>query len=243
MSWTDLAVRRSAVVAACAVSLALALSACGSSHLVEDADASPDDSRARQVSPTAASTTAIAATVHAAQRAYNRETRGSKLNRETDRIARDPVLLSALARGDTTAAQSEAKAQLLRPANHLDHVTRISVVRASRPLLNATLNSDGAFVDAPARRELQLHGRHLGTLLVSIQDVTGFVKLVHRRTLAEVVARGSSGQVRTSLPAAAHLRLPATGSMTIAGRNYAVRSFRELAWGGEALTVWILAAA
>jgi hypothetical protein len=240
MSWTDLAVRRAAVVAACAVSLALALSACGSSHLVEDADARADDSIARPVSPTAASTTAIAATVRAAQRAYNRETKGSKLQRQADRIASDAILLGALARGDVAAAQSEAKSQLLSASNHFDHVTRISVVRGSRALVNATLNSDGAFVDAPARRELRLHGRRLGTLLVSIQDVTGFVKLVHRRTLAEVVARGSSGQVRTSLPAAARLRLPTMGSVTIAARNYNVRSFRELAWGGEVLTVWIL---
>ena len=130
----------------------------------------------------------------------------------------------------------------MSPSNHFDHVTRISVLRGPRVLANATLNSDGVFVVAPAVRELRLHGRRLGTLLVSIQDVTGFVKLVHRRTGAEVVVRGGSGQVRESLSAAGRARLPASGGVRIAGHNYLVRSFRELGWGGEPLAVWVLVA-
>ena len=172
--------------------------------------------------------------------AYKRETGGSKLRREADRIARDGILLSALAGGDVAAAQAEADAQLRSAANHLDHVTRISVLRGGRVLVNATLNSDGRFVVAPARRDLRLRGRRVGTLLVSIQDVTGFVKLVHRRTRAEVVVRGAGGQVRASLAAATQLRLPAAGNVRIARRSYVVRSFRELGWGEEALTVWML---
>jgi hypothetical protein len=172
--------------------------------------------------------------------AYARETRGGKLHRETARIAGDRVLLSALARGDAAAVQAECKAQLFSAANHLAHVTRVSVVRGSAVVANATLNSDGKFVVAPARHTLRLAGRRLGTLLVSIQDVTGFVKLMHRRTLADVLVRGSSGQVRTSLPAAAHVRLPASGRVAIASRSYSVGSFGERGWGGEALTVWIL---
>lgn len=240
MSATDLAVRRAVVVPMCAVALVLAaaLGACGSSRLVPDADASADDRLAPP--PASTSPAVLAATARAAQRAYNRETKGSKLKRETDRIARDKILLGALGRGDAAAARSEARAQLLSAANHFEHVTRISVARGSRTLVNATLNSDGSFVDAPARRELAHHGHRVGTLLVSIQDVTGFVKLVHRSTLADVVVRGASGQVRTSLPAAAHVRLPASGNASIAGRNYTVRSFGERGWGGEPLTVWIL---
>jgi hypothetical protein len=180
--------------------------------------------------------------VLAAQRAYNRETKGSKLRRETARIAADTTLLGALARGDVARARAEALAQLLRPANHFAHVTRISVVRGPRVLVNGTLNSDGTYVVAPARRELAWHGRHVGTLLVSIQDVTGFVKLVHRRTGAEVVVRGGSGQVRASLSAAARAQLPPSGEVRIAGRNYLVRSFGEHGWGGEPLTVRVLVA-
>jgi hypothetical protein len=221
---------------------ALTLGACGSLHSTQDADARLDALQAQApLAPPAGSARAqLAADVREAQRAYNRETRGSKLERETDRIASDAVLLGSLARNDAATVRSEVRAQLLSAANHFDHLTRISVTRGARVLANATLNGDGAFVVAPAERSLKSNGRRLGTLLVSIQDVTGFVKLVHRRTLAEVVARGASGQARASLPAVARARLPRSGSVTLAGRVYAVRSFVERAWGGEPLTVWLL---
>jgi hypothetical protein len=228
------------LIAPCA--LALTLGGCGSTHIAADADASADARVSSTPSPSA-SAVAVLAAARVAQRAYKRETRGSKLHRETERIARDPILLRALAQGDMRRAQAEARAQLLSGANHFKHVTRISVLRGRHAVVNATLNSDGVFVVAPSVRALALHGRSVGTLLVSIQDVTGFVKLVHRRTRADVVARGASGQVRTSLPAAAHAPLPDSGNATIAGRGYTVRAFRELGWGGEPLTVWILAPA
>jgi hypothetical protein len=182
----------------------------------------------------------IDAVVNVAKRIYHRETKGAKLLRETARIARDGVLLNALSRGDLSRAQAEADAQLASPSNHLAHVTRISVIRGSRVLVNAIENSDGVFVAAPARRVLGLHGRLLGTLLVSIQDVTGFVKLVHRVTGAEVVVRGASGHVRTSLGTAALVRLPTSGQVRLAGRTHVVRSFHEIGWGNEPLTIWLL---
>jgi hypothetical protein len=185
------------LLALCA--FALVLGACGSLHSVQDRDARADalpPARAPRSASEASARSRLAATVHAAQGAHNRETRGSRLRYETPRIAADAILLGALARGNVAGARAEAQAQLLSPANHFAHVTRISVVRGARVLVNATLNSDGVYVVAPARRELALHGRHVGTLLVSIQDVTGFVKLVHRRTGAEVVVRGRNGQVR-----------------------------------------------
>ena len=107
-------------------------------------------------------------------------------------------------------------------------------------LVNAIENSDGVFVVRPARRVLGLHGRLLGTLLVSIQDVTGFVKLVHRVTGAEVVVRGTSGHVRTSLGAGALVRLPTSGQVRLAGRTYVVRSLHEIGWGNEPLAIWLL---
>jgi len=183
--------------------------------------------------------------VNVAKASYHSETKGAKLLQQLGRIARDGILLDALSRGDVAGAQAEADAQLRSPANHFDHVTRISVIRGSRVLVNATVNSDGVFVVAPGGRVLRLHGRLLGTLLVSIQDVTGYVKLVHDLTGADVVARGASGRVRTSVGAPSGVRLPPSGHITIAGRGYFVRSFHEVGWGSEPLsneplTVWIL---
>ena len=173
---------------------------------------------------------------------YLNEVKGFKLSQQLTRIASDQLLLAALARGDVAAAQAEANAQLHAPIEHYAHVTRISVLQGSRVVVNATLNSDGVFVVAPGSRVLRRRGRVLGTLLLSLQDVTGFVKLVDHVTGAEALVRGSSGNVRTSLPAADGVRLPASGRVTIAGRAYRVKSFTETGWGNETLTVWVLVA-
>jgi hypothetical protein len=181
--------------------------------------------------------------VSTAKAIYYGETKGSKVLKQLGRIASDSVILNALSKGDLAGAHAEAEAQMAAPINHTAHVTRISVIRGSRVLFNAIVNSDGAFVVAPRIRVLRLRGRLLGTLLVSIQDVKGYVKLVHHFTGAEVVVRGGSGRVKTSLGAALHVPLPTSGYVTIAGHRYLVRSFPEIGWGNEPLTVWILAGA
>jgi hypothetical protein len=229
--------------------LAIALAACGSTPSASTSAQS--SARSATLSAHVAATRGttrphsprdrrVDASVATAKATYRGETKGPKLREELGRIARDRILLGALARGDAVAAQAEADAQLRSPLNHTAHVTRISVIRGSRVLVNATVNSDGVFVVAPGVRTLRLHGRSLGTLLVSIQDVTGFVKLVHNLTGAQVLARGASGRVRTSPGSTARLPLPASGRVTIAGRGYLVRSFGEIGWGGEPLTVWVL---
>jgi hypothetical protein len=84
------------------------------------------------------------------------------------------------------------------------------------------------------------NGRNLGTLYVSMQDEIGFVRLMHRDFPVQVVIRGRSGRLRTSMHAAALVRLPAGGSAELGGRRYLVRSFHEKAWEGEPVTIWIL---
>jgi hypothetical protein len=182
----------------------------------------------------------VDATVVRAKAIYRNEIEGAKLPQQLRRIARDRTLLDALSRGDLAGAQAAANKLLRIPLNHRAHVTRISVVRGSQVLVNATVNSDGVFVVTPGRRFLTFHGRPLGILLVSLQDVTGFVKLIRHVTGADALVRGASGHVRTSLPAARRARLPSSGSVTIAGRTYLTRSFHETGWGKEPLTVWIL---
>jgi hypothetical protein len=188
----------------------------------------------------AAAPSRIDRVVITAKQVYYNETKGPKLVQQLGRISRDGILLAALSRSDLARAQAEADAQLRSALNHTAHVTRISVLGRSRVLVNATINGNGVYVVAPGSRVLQSHGRALGTLLVSIQDVIGFVKLVHDLTGAQVLVRGRSGQVRTSLSAAAKVSLPASGNVTVAGRRYQVRSFHETGWGNEPLTVWIL---
>ena len=163
-----------------------------------------------------------------ARRIYHQEAGGAVGHAAVKRIARDHSLLAALDRGSPTALRAAALRQLFNPGKH---VVRLSLVRGGQTLTNV----GGAFVVAPAK--LPLHG---AVLEASMQDVIGYVKLVRRLTGAQIVVRGAPGHVESSLAGAANLTLPASGSMTVAGSTYEVRSFREPGYGGESLTVWIL---
>jgi hypothetical protein len=165
-----------------------------------------------------------------ARRIYQQEADGAVGHAAVRRIARDRVLLAALRSGDQAALRAAGLRQLF---NSGKHVVRVTVVRDGRTLTDV----GGAFVVAPAR--LVLGGGDV--LEASVQDVVGYVKLVHRLTGAEVVVRGAAGHVESSLSAAAaRARLPAAGTATIAGHAYVVRSFRETGYAGERLEVWIL---
>jgi hypothetical protein len=168
-----------------------------------------------------------------AMRIYRQETRGAVGHVAVKRIARDRALLAALRSGDRAALRAAALRQLFNPGKH---VVRLSIVRGTRTLTNV----GGAFVVAPAQLELRTRaGAPLGRLEASMQDVIGYVKLVHRLTGADVVVRGGPGHVESSL-APTPATLPASGSVTIDGSARDVRSFHELGFGGERLTVWIL---
>jgi hypothetical protein len=181
----------------------------------------------------------LAGAVAVAKHTYANEINGSRVHSDVRLVAGDQTLLNDLSRGDLAGAQAEAWSTMVN--NRGQHITRISVVNGSHVLVNAVWNGNGSFVVAPLARPLYLNGRNLGTLLVSVQDVVGYVKLVHVFSGAQSVVRGSSGQLRTSLPAAARVTLPSSGQVTIAGRRYRVGSFHARGWGTEALTVWVLA--
>jgi hypothetical protein len=161
-----------------------------------------------------------------ARRIYRQEADGAVGHAAVRRIARDRALVTAADDGDGSALRAAALRQLFDPGKH---VVRLSVVRGKRTLADV----GGAFVVAPAR--LRLPGG--AVLEASMQDVVGYVKLVHRLTGAQVVVRGAPGHVESSLPAAARLRLPAAGETTIAGHAYVVRSFHERGYGAEQLRV------
>jgi hypothetical protein len=168
-----------------------------------------------------------------AQRIYRQEVRGDVGHAAVKRIARDRALLAALNTGNRTALRAAALRQLFNPGKH---VVRLSVVRKGQTLTNV----GGAFVVAPATLVLRArNGAELGVLEASVQDVIGYVKLVRRLTGAHIVVRGDAGHGESSFadPPAA---LPASGTTTIAGHPFVVRSFHEIGYGGEQLTVWIL---
>jgi hypothetical protein len=169
-----------------------------------------------------------------ARRIYRQETVGAVGHTAVKRIARDKALLAALSSGNPATIRAAALRQLFNPGKH---VVRLSVTRGGRTLTDV----GGAFVVAPAHIELRSSGgADLGRLEASMQDVVGYVKLVHRLTGVQIVVRGAAGHVESSLTAATHAALPAAGTATVGGHRYTVRSFRQTGFGGEHLEVWIL---
>jgi hypothetical protein len=170
-----------------------------------------------------------------ARRRYSEEVNGAAVHKQLRRVAADAVLLRALRTGDLATVRAEIHLQDNTPHAH---ISRLRLVKGSRVLADAGV----VFPVAPSQRALRdARGKLLGTLQLSIQDVIGYVKYLHRNVHVDVVVRGrGAGHVRTSLPAAAHAALPSTGPVTIGGRRYLVRSFREPGLGGETLRIWIL---
>jgi hypothetical protein len=170
-----------------------------------------------------------------ARRRYLEEVTGAAVHKQLRRVAGDPVLLRALRTGDLAGLRAEVR---LQDATPHAHISLLRVVRGSRVLADAGI----VFPVAPAHKALRDgHGRLLGTLQLSIQDVIGYVKYMRRNVHVDVVVRGrGAAHVRTSLPAAARVRLPSSGTVIVGGHRYRVRSFTEPGLAGETLRIWIL---
>lgn len=184
--------------------------------------------------PTAAAASRAANALAAAEARYRMEARGTVIHADLRQIAHDSSLTSALSAGNLRAALSAANRQLVR------HVVQIRVLHGPQVLLDANPTS---FDVAGSTVELRgAGGRSLGTLQITVQDVIGFIKLVHKLNAADVVVRGAAGQLRTSLPAAATASLPSSGCALVGGRRYVVSSFHETSYTGEPLTISVLTA-
>ena len=166
-----------------------------------------------------------------ARRIYVQEASGGVGHAAVRRIARDRSLCRRAGSATTRSAlRAAALRQLFDPGRH---VVRLSLRRGGRTLTDV----GGRFV--ARRRRLRLHG---AVLEASMQDVIGYVKLVHR--LVGVSGRGARRpRARRGLAGRRHgMALPASGTATVAGHRDVVRAFHERGYDGEPLTVWILSA-
>lgn len=123
------------------------------------------------------------------ERLFHAEASGRATRRVLRHVARDPRFLSAVARNDPRALRAEI-VHLFR--DRTLHVVRIRALTAAGRLVN---DVGGPYVLAPASTPLRLHGRPIGHATLSIQDDTGFVKLMHRFTGAVIELRTPVGPV------------------------------------------------
>jgi hypothetical protein len=182
--------------------------------------------------PTGAAAARSRAALLGAERRFRLEAEGAVIHRDLRQIAQDKAFVEALSAHDLPLALEYANRQLVR------HVVRIRVLRGSSVLVDANPTSfdvGGSSLTLRNRR-----GATLGTLAITVQDVIGFDKLVHKLIPADVVVRSANGQMRTTLPAAAGLPLPSAGCVRVGARTYAVATFTETGFTGEQLTISVL---
>jgi hypothetical protein len=168
------------------------------------------------------------AVARAGRTQYRKEI-GGFVQRQTARgVARNTALVAAVQAGRLGVARSLATSLLYR-ANHISH---IEIVKGGKSIVRVGKD----FV--VGAKPIALRGG--ATLDVSIQDVIGFVRLLHRRTGAQVIVHGRGARVSSSLPAADNMSLPAKGAVTVAGHRYHASSFATTGLLGEPLSVWVL---
>jgi hypothetical protein len=138
----------------------------------------------------------VAATIGSVgERLYRTEASGASTQRVLRHVAADAPFRQAVV-DDQPQALWDAVVRFFR--TRWMHVVRIRATMADGRLVN---DVGGPYVLAPASRTLYGAGhRRIGRVTLSVQDDTGFIKLMHRFTGAEVVLRTPRGVVPGSAP-------------------------------------------
>ncbi len=134
-------------------------------------------------------------------------------------MQRDPALLRAVAERDPAATRAAVEALLHQ------HIVRLRVSAGGRLLADV----GGPFVLAPVHAPLRLDGRTIGSIVLSIQDDEGYMRLAKRLAGLDVLMYMGSRLVKNSLGPA-----PGHGPDERPGQLPAGSSFRAFTFDAEA---------
>jgi hypothetical protein len=171
------------------------------------------------------------------QRLFRDEQSGAETARVLRVVARDRGFIRAVATDDPAALRA-AIVRFFR--NPTLHVVRIRAVTVGGKLVN---DVGGPYVLAPASAPVRANGRVVGGVTLSIQDDTGYVKLMHRFTGAQVILRTPAGQVPGSSLSPGPSTVPSRGVVTYAGSAYQALSFAAQAFPSGPLRISLLSPA
>ena len=169
------------------------------------------------------------------QRLFRAEQSGPDVLRVIRHVARDARFRRAVI-GDNPAALRTAIVRFFRTRSL--HVVRIRATTADGSLVN---DVGGPFVLAPAFRALRdSTGSVVGSVTLSVQDDTGYIKLMHRFTGADVLLRTATGQVPGSSLSPGPDSLPTAGAISYLGRTFQVSGFQAQAFPDGPLAISLL---
>ncbi len=162
------------------------------------------------------------------------EAGGSAVARALHHAAVDPAFRSAVAAGDPVAVRA-AIVGLFR--DNRFHIVRVRAWRGTR-LIN---DVGGPYVLGPATGTISgPGGAAAGRFMLSVQDDTGFIKLVHRFTGADVVLHTSTGTVPGSTLSPGPAFAPGLSTVRYHGLAYRSYGFTGTAFPSGTLEVTLL---
>ncbi len=151
------------------------------------------------------------------------------------RVQRDTALLEAVARREPAATELAIKALLN------EHIVRMRVSAGGQLLSDV----GGPYVLAPVSAPLRLHGRTIGSVVLSIQDDEGYLRLTRRLAGLDVLMYMSPANqlVKDNLgpaPGPALETVPAAGAFDYEGRPFRVFTVHAEAFPSGPLTIRVL---
>ncbi len=162
---------------------------------------------------------------------------GRSAHRQVSRVQHDTALLQAVARREPAATEAAIRALLNQ------HIVRLRVNAGGRLLSDV----GGPYVLAPVSAPLRLHGRTIGSIVLSIQDDEGYLRLTRRLAGLDVLmymnAQAPSQLVKDSLgptPGPALATVPASGAYSYGGRSFRVFTVHAEAFPSGPLTIRVL---
>jgi len=161
---------------------------------------------------------------------------GSRTRVQISRVQRDRALLRAVAQNDPLATEAAIKALLNQ------HVVRLRVSAGGRLLSDV----GGPFVLAPVTAPLRLHGRRIGSFVLSIQDDEGYLRLARRLAGLKVLMYmgpahpgGAARLVKNSLGPNPG-QVPASGRYSYKGQGFRVFTIEAKAFPSGPLHIRVL---
>jgi hypothetical protein len=167
---------------------------------------------------------------HIARQIYAGEV-GPRTVAQIDRVQGNAALLRAVARRDPNATRTAIDALLHQ------HIVRLRVSAGGRLLADV----GGPYVLAPVTAPLRLHGRQIGSFVLSIQDDEGYKRLANRLAGLQVLMYMGPRLVKSTLGPSPG-PIPASGTLTYRGRRFRAYTFAAEAFPSGPLRITVLMA-
>lgn len=154
---------------------------------------------------------------------------GRRTLTQIERVQQNAPLLHAVATRDKAATETAVKALL-----H-EHIVRLRV-SAGGALLS---DVGGPYVLAPVTAPLRLHGRTIGSFVLSIQDDEGYKRLANRLAGLDVLMYMGPRLVKSTIGAAPG-PVPTSGPVNVRGKSYRAYTFDAKAFPSGPLRITVL---